>query len=138
MDLQRIYAKIDEIEQYLGEIEEIMPLSAEEYAGSLEKRRALERLLQITIEAVMDTSAILVKDLKLGLPSGEDDFLGKLQGNILDQEMVDRIRKMKGFRNVLVHGYAQIDDEKVFRILSQDLQDIREFKVAVIEFVRES
>jgi len=37
---------------------------------------------------------------------------------------------------VLVHGYSQIDDERVYEILTRDLDDIVEFREAVIEFLR--
>ncbi|MBI4813866.1 MAG: DUF86 domain-containing protein [Methanobacterium sp.] len=135
MDKERIYIKIDELDQYLQEIDEIMPYSSMEYAQNLVKRRALERLLQITIEAVMDISAIMVKEMKLGLPYQEEDFLDKLSGTVLNPDLVMKLRKMKGFRNVLVHGYSQIDNQRVYEIFTHDLGDITEFKQAIIEFL---
>lgn len=135
MDKERIYIKIDEMDQYLWEIDEIMPSSSTEYIHDLVKRRALERLLQITIEAVMDISAILVKEMKLGLPYQEEDFLDKMSGTVLNPDLVMKLRKMKGFRNVLVHGYSQIDNQRVYEIFTQDLGDITLFKQSVIEFL---
>ena len=135
MDKERIYIKIDEMDQYLREIDEIIPSSSTEYIHDLVKRRALERLLQITIEAVMDVSAILVKEMKLGLPYHEEDFLDKMSGTVLSPDLVMKLRKMKGFRNVLVHGYSQIDNQRVYEIFTQDLGDITLFKQAVIEFL---
>lgn len=135
MDKERIYIKIDEMDQYLREIDEIMPSSSTEYIHDLVKRRALERLLQITIEAVMDISAILVKEMKLGLPYHEEDFLDKMSGTVLNPDLVMKLRKMKGFRNVLVQGYSQIDNQRVYEIFTQDLGDITLFKQAVIEFL---
>lgn len=135
MDKERIYIKIDEMDQYLREIDEIMPSSSTEYIRDLVKRRALERLLQITIEAVMDISAILVKEMKLGLPYQEEDFLDKMSGTVLKPDLVMKLRKMKGFRNVLVHGYSQIDNQRVYEIFTQDLGDITLFKQSVIEFL---
>jgi len=137
MDKERIYIKIDELDQYLQEIDEIMPSSSMEYAQSLVKRRALERLLQITIDAVMDISAIMVKEMKLGLPYQEEDFLDKMSGTVLNPDLVMKLRKMKGFRNVLVHGYSQIDNQRVYEIFTRDLGDISEFKQAIIKFLEE-
>jgi hypothetical protein len=37
MDKERIYVKLDEIEQYLQEIEDIIPESAGDYLNNLEK-----------------------------------------------------------------------------------------------------
>lgn len=136
MDKERIYIKLDEIDQYLKEMEEIMPSSSEEYSTDLMRKRALERLIQITIEAVMDVSAILVKELKLGLPYQEEDFLDKISGTVLDPDLVVKLREMKSFRNILVHGYSQINDERVYEILTSDMKDVVEFKEGVIEFLR--
>lgn len=48
MDKERIYIKLDEIDQYLQEIEEIIPSSSGEYSTDPMRKRALERLIQIT------------------------------------------------------------------------------------------
>lgn len=135
MDKERIYIKLDEIDQYLQEIEEIMPSSSEEYSPNLMRTRALERLIQITIEAVMDVSAMLVKEMRLGLPYREEDFLDKISGTVLNPDLVMKLRKMRGFRNILVHGYSQIDDKRVYEILNSDLEDVIEFREAVVDFL---
>lgn len=138
MDKERIYVKMDEMEQYLKELQEIIPDSFESYKASIEKKRAIERLLQITIEAVMDICAMLVKELRLGLPSVEEDFLEKLKENVLDPSLVEKLKEMKGFRNILVHGYSKIEDDKVFEILSKKLEDFQDFKMEVLEFLGEN
>lgn len=84
----------------------------------------------------MDVSAMLVKEMRLGLPYQEEDFLDKISGTVLNPDLVMKLRKMKGFRNVLLHGYSRIDDERVYEILTRDLGDIVEFKEAVIDFLR--
>lgn len=138
MDKERIYIKLDEMDQYLQEIEEIMPSSSGEYSTDTMRKRAVERLIQITIGAVMDISAILVKEMRLGLPREEEDFLDKISGTVLSPDLVEKLREMKGFRNVLVHGYSQIHDERVYEILTRDMKDVLEFKEAIIEFLREN
>jgi len=136
MDRERIYAKIDEMEQYLKELYDILPGSLDDYQASIQSRRAVERLLQITIETMMDTCALLVKGLKLGLPSAEEDFLEKLKG-VLKLEMVENLKQMRAFRNILVHGYAKIDDERVFNILTERLEDFEKFKDSILKFLEE-
>jgi len=135
MDKERIYAKMDEMDQYLKELQEVIPDSLESYKASIEKKRATERLLQITIEAVMDICAMLVKELRLGLPSVEEDFLEKLKENVLEPSLVKKLKEMRGFKNILVHGYSKIDDERVFEILSEKLKDFQGFRMEVLEFL---
>lgn len=135
LDKERIYIKLDEIDQYLKEIEETMPSSSAEYLQDRTRRRALERLIQITIGAVMDVSALLVKEMKLGMPYQEEEFLDKVSGRVLSPDLVVRLKEMKRFRNILVHGYTKIDDEKVYESLSPELDDVVEFKQEVIEYL---
>ena len=72
MDRARILSKLDEMGQYLDKIKEIAPDSLEEYEEDGVTRRAIERLLHISIEAVIDVSYLLVKELRPGLPTSED------------------------------------------------------------------
>lgn len=136
MDRERILAKLDEVEQYLSEIYTNMPQSYEEYKANPLLRRAMERLLQITIEACIDTCAILVKEMKLGLPSSDEDFIDKLKDKVLSEENVSNLKMMRKFRNILVHGYAKIDDCKVFKILKENMTDIEKFLDEVKDFLR--
>lgn len=136
MDKERILAKLDEVEQYLQELQNILPESLEEYKKSTETKRAAERLLQIIIESVMDACSLLVKELKLGLPAIDEEFLDKLKGRVLEADTVENLRRMKRFRNLLVHGYAKIDDGKVFELLGRRLGDFEEFKKQVLKFLK--
>ncbi len=138
MDKERILSKIAEIEEYLGEIYENMPQSFEEYESNTVLKRAMERLLQITIEACIDTCAILVKELKLGLPTEEQDFLQKLENRVLSKEVVASLKSMKKFRNLIVHGYSKINDHRVYEILRENLEDIEKFLSEVKEFLRKN
>ena len=100
LDRERILAKIDALDGYLGELRAIAPTSIEAYR-TIEKRRACERLLQVSIESVTDICGFLVGGLRLGLPTEEDDLLEKLvQAGILSRPMGVTIRRMKGFRNI--------------------------------------
>lgn len=68
MDHERVLTRIDELDGYLRELHEIMPTSFEDYK-KIEKRRACERLLQVSIECVIDMCALIVAGFRLGLPS---------------------------------------------------------------------
>ena len=69
LDRERILAKIDELQGYLKELRNIVPENYNEYLSSIEKRRACERLLQISVECVIDICSLLVSGLRLGLPA---------------------------------------------------------------------
>jgi len=128
-----VLARIDELDGYLRELHEIMPASFEDYK-KIEKRRACERLLQISIECVIDICALIVSGLRLGLPSEEDDLFEKLeQAEIISSSTKGTLKKMKGFRNILVHEYGRIDDELVYEVLKNKLDDFDVFKKEILQ-----
>jgi len=136
LDKDRILSKLDELDSYLSELESVMPKSYEEHMSSIEKKRSCERLLHILIECVIDVCALMVKGLRLGLPSEEEDLFEKLEREkIISKEMKERLKLMRGLRNILVHRYAEVDDELVFENLG-NINDFREFRKEVSSFLR--
>ncbi len=136
MDRARILSKLDEMGRHLDKIKEIAPDSLEEYEEDEVIRRAIERLLHISIETVIDVSYLLVKELRLGLPTSEESYFDKLSGKVLTPQMVEKLKEMRRFRNVMVHRYDKVDDIRVYYVVWNRLGDLYEFKEEVLEFLR--
>lgn len=135
LDRNRILNKIDELDLYLRELRTIMPQTYEEYSGSIEKKRSCERLLHILIECTIDICALIVKGLRLGLPAEEDDLFEKLEKEkIISAQMEKKLKAMRGFRNVLVNRYREVDDELVFENLRY-VNDFNNFRKEIIKFL---
>jgi uncharacterized protein YutE (UPF0331/DUF86 family) len=132
VDKDRILAKLDQLEGYLRELRQILP---ESFAGyqKVEKKRACERLLQIAIEAVIDICHMFLRELRLGLPSEEDDVFEKLsQAGVISSQMVATLKRMKGLRNILVHEYGRVDDRIVYDQAHKGIQDFMRFKEEIL------
>lgn len=136
LDRERLLTKIDVLDTYLKELREILPVSFEEYKR-IEKRRACERLLQVTIECAIDICGLIVIGLRLGLPAEEDDLFDKLeQAGIITSSRKESLKKMKGFRNILVHEYGHVDDMIVYEILQNNLNDFEAFKQEILRTIK--
>lgn len=132
LDRDRILAKIAEMDSYLGELTQVSPATFDEYQ-TIEKKRSCERLLQLCIESAIDMCKMLVSGLKLGLPSDENDLFSKLHAKrIISKEMAKTLREMRGFRNILIHEYATVDDEAVYSYVRMNLHDFEDFKKQVL------
>jgi uncharacterized protein YutE (UPF0331/DUF86 family) len=130
-------AKIDQLDVYIAELKEIVPRSYAEYQ-KVEKKRACERLLQVSIEVVIDICNLLVSGLRLGLPAEEEDLFRKLlEAAVLSEEMGDKLREMRGFRNILVHEYAQVDDKLVYEAVKTKLKDFALFRREVLAYLKQ-
>jgi uncharacterized protein YutE (UPF0331/DUF86 family) len=136
LDRERILAKVDVLDGYLKELQGILPASYEEYK-KIEKRRACERLLQVSIECIIDICGLMVTGLRLGLPAEEDDLFEKLeQAGIITSQRKQTLKKMKGFRNILVHEYGEVDDRIVYEVLQNNLNDFGTFKEEILQAIR--
>ena len=136
LDEERILAKLDELEGYLTELHAIAPENLKEYRR-IEKKRSCERLLQLCIECVIDMCRILVSGLRLGLPADENDLFEKLNKNGIVTPSVKRLlRQMRGFRNILVHEYASVDDELVFKYGKTRLGDFEKIRKQILDVLR--
>jgi len=128
VDEQRILTKIDELDAYLEELRAVAPENFKEYER-IEKKRSCERLLQLCIECVIDICKVLVSGMRLGLPSDENDLFLKLhKRGVVSGTMWRVLRQMRGFRNILIHEYAAVDDELVYEYVSARLGDFESFK----------
>lgn len=54
---------------------------------------------------------------------------------ILPQDLATRLRRMAGFRNLLVHGYGKVDDRQMLSIMRLNLGDLEEYLVHVTRLI---
>jgi len=137
LDRERVLAKMDQLEGYLRELHQIVPKDFVTYQKKVEKRRACERLLQISVEAVIDVCRLLVIGLRLGIPSEEDDLFEKLKiAGIISPQVEEKLKEMKGFRNILVHEYTRMDDKIVYQVARTKLGDFEAFKQEILRYLQ--
>ncbi|MBI4117268.1 MAG: DUF86 domain-containing protein, partial [Parcubacteria group bacterium] len=66
MDKDLIKTKLDKIQEYLSEVENILNLSGKIILASLEKIRTLERNFQLIVDAMLDINIHIIRELNLG------------------------------------------------------------------------
>lgn len=126
---EKIHDKIVAVEHALEKLYEILPAAFEEYLGNETIRAACERYFERVIEGVVDLSFLIVKEKGLEMPEGDlEAFQCLANAGILDISLSERLQDAKRMRNIIIHLYGEIDDEKVYSSLSEELQgDIHEF-----------
>jgi uncharacterized protein YutE (UPF0331/DUF86 family) len=104
----------------------------ERIAEDLREERFVEHTLQLAIQAALDVGSHIVSDDRLGEPeAGRDVFrlLGK--AGVLTPDLVARLERMAGFRNVVVHLYQDVDLAIVRDVVEHHLGDLLEFVEAI-------
>lgn len=53
------------------------------------------------------------------------------EAHIIDTELADSLRRMARFRNLIVHRYWEVDDQRVLEIARTRLSDLEQFLTAI-------
>lgn len=128
-----IRVKITEIMECIDLVRDHLPKSYDEFSDLGLIKDGIYKRMEFAIEDVFDICAIINTDRALGIPGADEDILDHLVGaRILSNGIVDKIHRMRGFRNIVVHRYGKIDDRLAFILLHEELGDFAEF-IGVIE-----
>lgn len=109
--------------------------SADELRADADMRWIVERGLQLCVQNVLDVATHLSAASGLDSPdyASAIDRLADLR--VLPAEFASRLRLIAGFRNVLVHGYLQVDLDVLERVLRERPADLEEFARCVEEYL---
>ena len=103
-----------------------------ELASDVREQRFAEHTLQIAIQAALDVASHVVSDLRLGEPRTSRELFDLLErAGWMPPSLAGTLRNMVGFRNILVHGYDDVDLAVVRDIVEHRLDDLLQF-VAVV------
>jgi len=104
----------------------------ERIAEDLREQRFVEHTLQLAIQAALDVASHVVSDERLGEPDTNRDVFRLLErGGFLTPELGERLERMAGFRNIVVHLYQEVDLGIVRDVVENHLGDLLEFAAAV-------
>ena len=136
LDIERIRDKLSELQSYLIELEEDIPDSMDEYLKQRITKRACERTFQLACEDVLDICNLVIAGRGFMLPKDNRDAIGKLTENkIIPENISSGLQDMVSFRNLLVHRYGKVDDNRVYLHLKEETIDLYKFIEVIEDFI---
>jgi uncharacterized protein YutE (UPF0331/DUF86 family) len=104
----------------------------ERIATDIREQRFVQHTLQIAIQAALDAASHVVSDDRLGEPTTYRELFDLLEkAGYIPAELAGELAKMAGFRNVLVHGYDDVDLDIVRDIVENRLSDLTQFAESI-------
>ncbi len=129
--------KIVSLKGYLKELYNATDINWEKYITDNRSKRFVERLLQISIETMIDIAQHVIADEGFREPgSYRDVFKVLVENHVIAEEKLQRLEKIASFRNVLVHHYEKIDDSIVYGIFKNNLGDIEDFITDILVWLK--
>ncbi len=100
--------------------------------ADIREERFVEHTLQIAIQAALDVASHIVSDERLGEPETNRELFDLLvRAGRLPPALATTLRNMAGFRNVVVHGYQDVDLGVVEDVVRNHLDDLLAFVSAI-------
>ncbi len=135
--IEKIYTRITSLKNYVSILESFVSITLSELEKDPIKKGALERYLQLSIEACIDIAEMVISDQRLPIPQTAAEaieILGK--EGILNMEFAKDFSKAVGFRNILIHDYVKIDYQIVLQKLNSNLSDFHRFIKEILEYLK--
>ena len=126
--MEEIKGKIAVVQERVRRLSIFTGLSFESYLKDLTTRDAVERNIEVAIQACIDIARIIIK--LEGFREPEDNkgvFVVLAENTIISEDSLRFLIPMAGTRNVLVHGYDKIDDAIIFGVLKKHIPDFNYF-----------
>lgn len=128
VDTERIRRKLGFMGEQLCQLRRLASMDPGEFRGDPVYEAAAIRMLQITIEAMLDICAHACSREGWGLPQsyGETVYLAARHG-LIPKDLADTYAAMARFRNRVVHVYDDIDSEELWTVVKEHLDDFNPF-----------
>jgi uncharacterized protein YutE (UPF0331/DUF86 family) len=138
VDRELVLRKLSDLDTYARQLEEFRGLAAEEYRADWKVQRIVDRTLHLAIEVCVDIAGHVIADRSLRAPATYAEAFEVLgEEGVLGGPLVQRMVRMAGFRNVLVHEYARIDPARVVAVLHERLGDFAGFRDAILAALKD-
>lgn len=122
--------KLSQIETCLSDLRRLARPDLLE--SDIRERRFVEHTLQVAIQAALDVASHVVSDERLGEPQTNRDLFDLLaKAGWLEPALAEPLKNMAGFRNILVHGYADVDLGIVRSVIESHLDDLAAFAATI-------
>ena len=128
VDKSIITAKMANIKKNLDRLKEKQGLSNEEFRANQDVQDIVLLNLQVAIQGCIDIASHIISDNNWGVPgslAGLFDIL--TEKKVISEETKKIMRQMAGFRNLIVHEYAELDLDKVYFVFTDRLADFNNF-----------
>ncbi|GMV42641.1 MAG: hypothetical protein AMXMBFR64_43570 [Myxococcales bacterium] len=132
----RIDARIERIERSCEWLASVAARDRDTVLASIETVAAVERMLEIAVQATIDVASHLVAAEAWPTPETYAQAFAVLEvRGVLPAELAKNLRRAVGLRNALAHDYLDIDVARMLASLPADIADLRAFCAAVTAWV---
>jgi len=131
--------KLQKMASYLSALAERGSAGLEDYRADFGLRLAVERLIQVIVDAAVDLNVHAVVDA--GNPPPVDaynSFLEAAAAGLLPKSLAEKLAPATGERNIIVHRYEEIDDTIVYESIGEIVTLFNQYVEEVDKYLRQA
>ena len=127
-DKDKVRKLASEISNSLGRLRELSEISKNDFLSDPYKIASAKYFLIVSIEASIDMCSHVISMNRLRTPDDyADTFRVMGEVGMFNKDFTQKLVEMARFRNRLVHIYWEVDNELIYEILCEDINDFEEF-----------
>jgi uncharacterized protein YutE (UPF0331/DUF86 family) len=127
VDRASVEVRLARLDRELSMIEQVRAAGRDRFLADDGLQHQAERALQLAIQICIDVGAHLVAARGLRAPDEYRDVFERLsREDTLDAALAERFKDAVGQRNLLVHGYVDVDAALIWEKLAE-VEDLRAF-----------
>lgn len=139
VNIDIVDARLRALKEYLAELDTKRSLSLDQMLADAIAYYGIQHLLQLASQVAIDVAShILAADFSKRADQYREVILGLGSEGVLPLEFAQRFAPVAGFRNILVHGYLEVDPKKVHHFLQVGLDDFRAFAGYVVDHLKKT
>ena len=136
VDIAVVRRILNSLNESLEHLKSKQGVSFEEYKKDKDIQAIVERRLETAIQACIDIGNHIISQENMGSPSDYGEIFSILaQKGVINDKQSEKLIRMAGFRNVLIHGYRDILIDKVYEILQNRLSDFYDFAQTILDYM---
>jgi uncharacterized protein YutE (UPF0331/DUF86 family) len=128
--------KFHNLRRYLQALQQATGCTEAEFLNDQTRIGAARYYMLVAIECCLDIGNHIISADGLRTPKDYRDVFSVLQeNNIIPAGFLPVLHHMVGLRNLLVHDYETIDDQRIYLLATTRLEDFNVFVAAIQEYV---
>jgi uncharacterized protein YutE (UPF0331/DUF86 family) len=129
-----LIAKAESVRTRLDRIADKTRDGAQAFLGDIDRQDVVSFNLHLAVENCIDIAAHVISENGWVVPGSASEMFYILEGKgILDPGLTERMIKVVGLRNLIVHEYGNIGFNRLFATVRKDLDDLTAFLSAVFK-----
>lgn len=136
LNIENLKLKLQQLEEYISDVKKLRERPETNFITRSDTEILAERHIEKACQTALDIANHIVAEQGLGIATTYRD-LGFLlaKEKIISNELAQKLAKIAGLRNRLVHEYATLSPKIIYHIVHADIDDLTEFASQIFNYL---